>query len=170
MSGNRTRRKNNRAAQQIQHHHFLSRIESAVCPSKEDQAAMRTIIKEIIADIGMTPLGQPFVSYVSDPKNNEGLSAVQVITTSHLAMHFWKNPDKSILQGDGSRCLLQLDCYTCGSLTPTKIRAILLALARFDPRRADITLFNRKMSLKLESHDHWNYGEESWVQWVERRF
>lgn len=163
--------KNKKHEHHIEHHHLLMRIETAVCPLEEDKAHMEKMIHEIVQNVGMKPLGGTEVFYVAEPKYNEGLTAVQVIQTSHIAFHFWRRPEKEILKSSRSNCLLQMDVYTCGKLTKKQVGIILQALARFDPTHADVTLLNRKWSLNVESHDKWDYDTEgSWAEWVRRRF
>lgn len=162
-------RKNNK--HKIEHHHLLLRVETAVCPLEEDKGHMEKLIREIVGDIDMAPLGNTEVFYVNMPKYNEGLTAVQVIQTSHIAFHFWRNPDKAILQCSRSHCLLQMDVYTCGKLRPSQIATILQALSRFNPTHADITLLNRRWSLKLEKHDTWDGDTHpSWAEWIRKQF
>ena len=107
------------------------------------------------------------------PKNNEGLTAIQVIETSHIAFHFWKNPEKNILHSKG-KCLLQMDVYTCSSLSSKQIAIILNEISRFEPTHANITLLNRKWSLTIERQDTWSSSESnknsSWSKWVSERF
>lgn len=134
---------------------------------------MESMIHEIVRDVDMKPLGDTKVFYVAEPKYNEGLTAIQVIQTSHIAFHFWRRPDKNILKCPRSNCLLQMDVYTCGKLMKNQIAIILQALARFDPTHADVTLLNRKWSLNVESHDKWDStsnGSSSWAEWVRQRF
>ena len=166
-------RKNKKQEPHIEHHHLLMRIETVVCPLQEDKAQMEKMIHEIVQDVGMKPLGGTEVFYVAEPKYNEGLTAVQVIQTSHIAFHFWRRPEKHILKSSRSNCLLQMDVYTCGKLTKKQVGIILQALARFDPTHADVTLLNRKWSLNVESHDKWDCGyglDGSWAEWVRQRF
>jgi S-adenosylmethionine/arginine decarboxylase-like enzyme len=173
MRTHKQTRKNKHTSQSIEHHHLLMRIETAVCPLQEDKAKMEQMIHEIVKDVDMKPLGGTEVFYLNTPKYNEGLTAVQVIQTSHIAFHFWRRPARSILHCSRSQCLLQMDVYTCGKLTKKHIGIILQALARFDPTHADVTLLNRKWSLTVESHDTWDAmsnGSLSWAEWVRQRF
>lgn len=165
-------RKNKTTTPHIEHHHLLMRIETAVCPLEEDKMRMESMIHEIVKDVDMKPLGGTEVFYLNDPKYNEGLTAIQVIQTSHIAFHFWRRPEKRILKSRRSKCLLQMDVYTCGKLSQKHIGIILQALARFDPTHADVTLLNRKWSLNVESHDKWDSDSQgqSWTEWVRRRF
>jgi S-adenosylmethionine/arginine decarboxylase-like enzyme len=141
---------------------------------------MEQMIGEIVGDIKMAPLGKTEVFYVAKPHYNEGLTAVQVIQTSHIAFHFWRNPDRALLKSGRSHCLLQMDVYTCGKLTTKQIGIILQALARFDPTHADVTLLNRRWSLNVERHDKWDADtggasdngniKRSWSQWIQDRY
>jgi len=154
----------------IQHHHLLLRVETATCPQECDKEKMGTMIREVVKDIDMKPLGSQEVFYVSKPKYNEGLTAIQVIETSHIAFHFWKNPNRNILKSKTSRCLLQLDVYTCGTLNSKQIKTILTELSRFEPTHADITLLNRKWSLIVDRHDRYDEKSGSWASWINNRF
>ena len=158
--------------QDIQHHHLLLRVETKSCPEESEKEAMADMIHQLVKDISMKPLGKQEVFYVREPKNNEGLTAIQVIETSHIAFHFWKNPDKNILKSKNSKCLLQMDVYTCSSLNNKQISVLLNELGRFQPTHANVTLLNRKWSLIIEKQDRWELSKNStsWAQWVEDRF
>lgn len=171
LSEKRRTRKNKKSHPPIEHHHLLMRIETSTCPLEKDKDKMGELIREIVNDVSMVPLGPHQVFYMKEPKYNEGLTAIQTIQTSHIAFHFWKNPDKNILQSKRSNCLLQMDVYTCGKLTVKQISIILNALARFDPTHADITLLNRRWSLRIEKQDNWKCEDnKSWAQWILDRF
>jgi len=161
-----------RKIQEIQHHHLLLRIETKICPKESDKESMASMIHQLVKDISMKPLGKQEVFYVKEPKYNEGLTAIQVIETSHIAFHFWKNPDRNILKCKKSNCLLQMDVYTCSSLSNKQISIVLNELGRFEPTHADVTLLNRKWSLLVDKHDKWDstVNKNSWASWVENRF
>ncbi len=97
----------------------------------------------------MKLLYTPSVYYVLRPQYNKGLTAIAPIQTSHIAFHFWKNPDPAILKSAGSRCLLEFDIYTCGALSLTNIRHVLHHLSVFGLTRIDATVLNRKSSPAL---------------------
>ena len=164
--------KNKRKEQEIQHHHLLLRVETASCPQESDKEKMGTMIRQVVQDINMKPLGKQEVFYVNKPRYNEGLTAIQVIETSHIAFHFWKNPDRNILKAKDSNCLLQLDVYTCGTLNSKQIKTILTELSRFEPTHADVTLLNRKWSLVVDRQDRYDEKVKhiSWASWINDRF
>lgn len=153
----------------IQHHHLLLRMETRQCPGPADKAAAGDLIHRIIRDIDMKPLDKPHVYYVTLSHYNEGLTAIMPIQTSHIAFHFWKQPEPAILKSKGSRCLLEFDIYTCGSLSPQQIQKVLRHLSVFGPTRVDATIINRKWSMTIDRHIHWSVdGGEPWGHWVRR--
>jgi S-adenosylmethionine/arginine decarboxylase-like enzyme len=153
---------------EIQHHHFLLRMETMKCPSEQDKDEARIMIENIINDIGMKLLASPHVYYVKYPRYNEGLTAIAPIQTSHIAFHFWARPNPRILSNKKSKCLLQFDIYTCGSLTLKNIQRILHHLTRFEPTHVNATLLNRNWSLTFERHMRWNDADNdgNWQQWL----
>lgn len=167
-----TRRNGNRSnkADAIQHHHLLLRMEMRRCPTAADKKEVADLLLRIVHDIHMTPLDKPHIYYVTKPYYNEGLTGIVPIQTSHIAFHFWKNPESAILKADNSRCLLEFDLYTCGELSRADIRRVLHHLTVFRPTRVDVTVLNRKWSLAVDRHSRWieEKGGESWPAWVER--
>ena len=160
-----------RKKKSIQHHHLLLRIETKKCPEESDKESMSDMLYELVKDICMKPLGKQEVFYVKTPNNNEGLTAIQVIETSHIAFHFWKTPEKNILHSKKSKCLLQMDVYTCSSLSSKQIAIILNEISRFEPTYANITLLNRKSSLTIEKEDTWiSNKNSSWSKWLSEKF
>ena len=151
----------------IQHHHLLLRMEMKQCPSSEDKEEAGRLLQQIIRDIRMKALDIPRIYYVKRPYYNEGLTAIMPIQTSHIASHFWRNPDPVILKSTESRCLLEFDIYTCGSLTTHQIQKVLHHLTSYQPTRLDATLLNRKWSLAIDRHWHWSADEGlPWTSWI----
>lgn len=143
-------------------------MEMKRCPTEADKAEASDLIHKIIRDIGMKLLDAPHVYYVKRPFYNEGLTAIAPIQTSHIAFHFWRNPEPAILKSRESRCLLEFDIYTCGSLSPAAIRRVLHHLTIYHPTRADVTVLNRKWSLTIDRHMHWSADEgRPWSTWIE---
>ena len=153
----------------IEHHHMLLRLETQRCPERADVRQTETLIHEIIKDIGMNQLDTPRVYYVTEPKYNEGLTGIVPIQTSHIAFHFWNSPDREILCCPESRCLLQFDLYTCGTLVPAQIAKVLAHLAEYKPTHAELTLLNRNTGLAIEKHVQWDSRKgPSWGAWLRR--
>lgn len=152
----------------IQHHHFLLRMETKTCPLADDKAEVKTMISRIIRDIKMKLLGEPRVYYVTIPHYNEGLTALAPIQTSHIAFHFWKNPEPQILKNADSKCLLQFDIYTCGSMSLHNIQQIFHHLTHYQPTHVNATILNRNYSLTLERQLLWDNSSSAWTDWIER--
>ena len=152
----------------IQHHHLLLRMETMSCPTADDKAEASALITRILRDIKMNLLGEPRVYYVTVPKYNEGLTALAPIQTSHIAFHFWKNPDREILKNADSKCLLQFDLYTCGELSLKNIQHILHHLTHYRPTHVNASLLNRNYSLTLERQLLWDSSSQPWAEWVDR--
>ena len=155
----------------IEHHHLLLRLETEKCPRAADRAAVKELLDKIIAEIGMNPLDTTRIYYVTQPIYNEGMTAIVPIQTSHIAFHFWSAPEASILTNPKSKCLLQMDLYTCGKLTRHQVGTLLHHLTRFQPTHTEITLLNRKYGLSLERHTHWDVdNDNSWPTWINKHF
>lgn len=149
----------------IQHHHLLLRMELETCPEKKDKREVTDIMESMLNDLNMKALSKPHIYYVTTPHCNEGLTAIIPIQTSHLAFHFWKYPDADILHNDRSRCLLELDIYTCGALSMKHVQDVVAHLTPYRPTHADLHLFNRKTSLQTVKQLQWN-GKVPWKEWV----
>lgn len=167
MKVNKTRKAEKKGFE-IQHHHLLLRMELESCPEKHEKAEAVKLVQKIVRDLNMKPLATPHVYYVEYPKYNEGLTAIAPIQTSHIAFHFWKNPDSNILHQPSSRCLLEFDVYTCGKMTIRQIHSILHHLTSYRPTHVDINLLNRMVSLKMDRMMHWDRESTlSWAQWLD---
>jgi len=148
---------------------MLLRLETQSCPKEEDIRKTEGLIHTIIRDIGMKQLDVPRVYYVTEPKYNEGLTGIVPIQTSHIAFHFWNSPDREILCCPESRCLLQFDLYTCGTLVPAQIAKVLAHLGQFGPTHAEFTLLNRSVGLTIEKHVRWDSRRgPGWTTWLRR--
>jgi S-adenosylmethionine/arginine decarboxylase-like enzyme len=156
-----------RKQKQIQHHHFLLRMETKTCPGKADIQATEAMVYQIIHEINMKPLDTPKVYYVDTPKYNEGLTAIVPIETSHIAFHFWSRPEQQILKNSESTCLLEFDLYTCGSLSGWQIQKVLSHLTQFEPTHCDVTVLNRKWSLAINKHIKWDASNTSWAKFLQ---
>lgn len=150
----------------MQHHHFLLRMETKTCPLKTDKPKIKALVNTLLKDINMKKLDEPRIYYMTVPHFNEGLTAIVPIQTSHVAFHFWKNPEREILHAKESNCLLEFDIYTCGTLTLQQIHRVLHLLSPFEPTHVDITLLNRKWSLTIERHMKWDITESTWTQFL----
>lgn len=152
----------------LQHHHLLLRCETERCPGPHDIKKEATRIYRLVRDLGMKPLDKARVYYMNTPQWNKGLTAFIPIQTSHIAFHFWTSPDHNIFHNARSKCLLQLDIYTCGALPHDVVPIILRELDEFKPTHLDCTVFNRKYKLLKELEVHWDAEVESWGTWLKK--
>jgi len=159
--------KKTKKQQHIQHHHLLIRCETELKISKNDRSRLETIIDTITNKIKMKKLGG-LAFYVDGSKEKSGVTAVNVIETSHIACHIWSFPEKNILHHPKSNNLIQLDIYTCGKLHNYDIINSLELLTELKPTHVDITLLNRKYSLSINKHMSWTKDEKSydWLEWL----
>ena len=166
MPKNKTR-KQNRPSSKVQHHHLLLRMELETCPGENDKETVSNMIDNIIKDINMKSLASPHVYYMKYPRFNEGLTGIAPIETSHIAFHFWNQPDPRFLHTGTSNCLLEFDIYTCGTLSTRNIGKVLHHLTCYRPVYADVTLIDRSKGLTIDRHMHWNSEEgQNWVNWL----
>ena len=140
------------------------------CPERKDIPRVKGMVTNILKALNMKSLAPPRVYYLDKPENNRGMTCIAPIKTSHIAFHFWSNPDHSIFQNKESRCLLEFDIYTCGSMSPSAVKHILHQLAPFQPTRADIDILNRRTGMKLEHHFSWDRAKRpEWDNWLESK-
>lgn len=153
----------------IEHHHLLVRMETQICPSADQVEVVKQKFQQIIHDIRMKALAPPIVRYLEEPKENKGMTGIMPIETSHIAFHFWDTPEKAILTSPESKCLLQFDLYTCGTLSHAQIARVLQHMTCYSPVSAEITLLNRLHGLAIEKHVRWNRAERGpWASWLRR--
>ena len=145
-------------------------METMRCPLEADKQHAKDLVETIVRDVGMKLLGEARVFYVVNPKYNEGLTAMAPIQTSHIAFHFWRNPDHKIFQNKESKCLLEFDLYTCGSLNMKQIIKILHHLTHFTPKHVNATVLNRNHSLTIDRQLIWDavLNETTYAQWLDK--
>ncbi len=151
----------------IKHYHLLIRCELIHCPSEHDEDKLKALINKLITDINMKPLAPANAYYCKKPAINEGMTALAPIETSHISFHFWKRPARSILNNKESKCLLQMDVYTCGTLTINDQRKVLQTLKQFKPTHLNLTLINREHGMSIEKVLSWDMRDIGYVKFVE---
>ena len=112
----------------MEHKHIIIRAEVNNPP--QDIRKVKKWLRKLVKAIGMRPLGRPTAVYV-DKEKNKGITAVQCIDTSHIALHCWD---------EVSPAIVQLDVYTCGSLDK---EIVLLFLDDFEPTKVDHAVIDR---------------------------
>ena len=129
------------------HKHLLIRAEVKNPPKENDDLLLVNWMRYLIQDIGMKLLFGPVTRYV-DVEGNEGLTAIAMIETSHIAMHIWEKEDPP---------LLQLDVYTCGPFVPG---TVLKALREFNPVKIRWKFLDREKDLDFKFGGLWKEGQE----------
>ena len=124
------------------HKHFILRAEVKHPPGEKAKQRIWNWMFFLIKDIGMKIMFGPEVRYVRT-EGNEGLTAVAIIETSHVALHFWDKQDPP---------LLQLDVYTCG---PFKPEVVLKAIKEFQPTKIQWKYLDRETDLKTVDIGQW---------------
>ena len=124
------------------HKHFILRAEVKHPPGEKSKQRIWNWMFFLIKDIGMKIMFGPEVRYVRT-EGNEGLTAVAIIETSHVALHVWDKQDPP---------LLQLDVYTCG---PFKPEVVLKAIKEFQPTKIQWKYLDRETDLKTVDIGQW---------------
>ncbi len=99
----------------VVHKHLIIRAE--VQRPIIDPGVAKDWMRRLIATIGMkiTKNGGPHCDYVKK-ENNEGIAAVAIIETSHVALHIWDKTEPP---------LVQLDVYSCSEFDPNDVAGFL---------------------------------------------
>lgn len=118
----------------LEHKHLIVRAELNNPP--KCTASINIWMKDLVERIGMKILMGPYSVY-SDMVGNQGLTAVTIIETSHIAMHVWDEVDPG---------LMQLDVYTCSQLNTADVFD---ALQQFEPVNVEYKYIDREHQLIL---------------------
>lgn len=118
----------------LEHKHLIIRAEITDPPY--DAVDIKRWMKNLVEDIGMNILMGPYAVY-SDMEGNQGLTAVTIIETSHIAIHVWDECDPA---------LLQMDVYTCSALN---IEDVFRAIEEFKPTKIEYKYIDRENELTL---------------------
>jgi S-adenosylmethionine/arginine decarboxylase-like enzyme len=116
----------------VEHKHLILRVEVQHPPTQEK--LLSVWMKELVSKLGMELAAGPIVRYIDDP-GNRGLTGICIIKTSHIAVHFWDEPDPA---------LGQIDVYTCGTMD---VQLIKEHLQEFGPVHIQAKLLDRKTDL-----------------------
>lgn len=118
----------------LEHKHLIVRAELNNPPY--NAADIKIWMKHLVDKIGMNILMGPYAVY-SDMEGNQGLTAVTIIETSHIAMHVWDEEEPA---------LMQLDVYTCSTLN---IDDVFEAIKEFEPTKVEYKYIDREYQLTL---------------------
>lgn len=118
----------------LEHKHLIVRAELNNPP--KCTSAIDLWMRKLVEQIDMKILMGPYSVY-SDMVGNQGLTAVTIIETSHIAMHVWDEVNPA---------LMQLDVYTCSTLN---IDDVFKAIEQFDPVKVEYKYIDREYGLTL---------------------
>lgn len=118
----------------LEHKHLIVRAELDDPPYNATD--IKGWMQNLVDRIGMNILMGPYAVY-SDMVGNQGLTAVTIIETSHIAMHVWDEVQPAIMQ---------LDVYTCSTLD---INDVFEAIKEFQPTKVEYKYIDREQSLTL---------------------
>lgn len=118
----------------LEHKHLIVRAELNNPP--KCTTAIDLWMKDLVERIGMKILMGPYSVY-SEMVGNQGLTAVTIIETSHIAMHVWDEVDPG---------LMQLDVYTCSQLNTEDV---FKAIEQFEPVKVEYKYIDREHNLTL---------------------
>ena len=118
----------------LEHKHLIVRAELNDPPYSTTD--IKDWMRRLVDRIDMNILMGPYAVY-SDMVGNQGLTAVTIIETSHIAMHVWDEVQPA---------LMQLDVYTCSQLD---ISDVFEAIEEFEPTKVEYKYIDRDQSLTL---------------------
>lgn len=118
----------------LEHKHLIIRAELNNPPKCVE--AIQDWMRNLVDAIDMKILMGPYAVY-SDMVGNQGLTAVTIIETSHIAMHVWDEVEPA---------LMQLDVYTCSTLN---IDDVFNAIEPFEPVKVEYKYIDRENDLTL---------------------
>ena len=118
----------------LEHKHLIVRAELNNPP--KCTTAIDIWMKNLVERIGMKILMGPYSVY-SEMVGNQGLTAVTIIETSHIAMHVWDEVNPG---------LMQLDVYTCSQLNTEDV---FKAIEEFEPVKVEYKYIDREHELTL---------------------
>ena len=125
----------------LEHKHILIRATVKRPPIQID--TIKAWVRTLVDKLGMKPLGETVAVYV-DKKGNRGLTCIQAIETSHIALHSWD---------EDSPPVIQLDVYTCSKLNK---ETVFKALDVFDPIEINYLTLDRQKYLDIKNKDEIN--------------
>jgi S-adenosylmethionine/arginine decarboxylase-like enzyme len=118
----------------LEHKHLIVRAELKEPPYLPYE--IKLWMKQLVDKIGMNILMGPYAVY-SDMEGNQGLTAVTIIETSHIALHVWDEAEPA---------LMQLDVYTCSALD---INDVFESIQEWEPSKIEYKYIDREHGLTL---------------------
>lgn len=140
-------------ADKVLHKHLIIRAECLHFPPKsiQSETSLNSSIDNLIGEIGMKVVLPARCIYVGKC-GNEGYTGQAGLETSHIAYHIWDVLPDDIKNRDDSKSLIQLDLYTCGTLTTPKILKVIDWVNQFNITGLEIIVMDRAKSLRPIHH------------------
>ena len=117
----------------IEHKHLIIRAETDWSPEGE---GLKRFMANTIELMGMECINGPHVDFVFD-EGNVGPTGVAILSTSHMAVHIWTEPE--------DHDLWQLDFYTCGEMDVDLIK---LMMSVYGVQKLEMKLLDREHGLE----------------------
>ncbi len=121
----------------LKHKHMIVRAELLRPPAEDDGHRLNLWLTGLIDALGMQIAAGPIMSWVDDP-GNRGWTAAACIKTSHVALHFWNEPDPAEMRAD---------FYSCAEIDPA---IVLKQLEYWRLKDCRWWLYDRENDLRLE--------------------
>lgn len=118
----------------LEHKHLIVRAEINNPP--QCAVAIKSWMEDLVEAIDMKILMGPYAVY-SEMDGNQGLTAVTIIETSHIALHVWDEVQPA---------LAQLDVYTCSTLD---VADVFKAIQCWEPSKVEYKYIDREHNLTL---------------------
>jgi len=118
----------------LEHKHLIVRAELQDPPYSVPE--IKDWMRDLVKKIDMNILMGPYAVY-SEMVGNQGLTAVTIIETSHIALHVWDECEPA---------LAQLDVYTCSALN---IQDVFEAIKAWNPTKVEYKYIDRENELTL---------------------
>lgn len=110
----------------------------------DDEADIERFFTELIADLDMKPLTKFFCVKVDNEEEGRGISAFQMITTSHISMHF---------DDDGRNGFM--DIFSCKKFDPVIV--LKMIKKHFQPKSTMIQFVYRDTGMVIGDGDESDY-------------
>lgn len=132
----------------IEHKHMMVRAEVEYVPEYTalDEGLLNSSLNTLARELGMKVVLPSRAHYV-DTSGNEGWTANLGLSTSHIALHIWDNPNVSLISRKDLG-LMQLDVYTCGCLDQKEIDIILEWFDKYSPVKLEYIVIDRASGFK----------------------
>ena len=121
----------------LDHKHIIVRATVKKPPTEVDYSI--DWMKRVVDAVGMKIVLGPFAHYC-DAKDNEGITGMCCISTSHLSLQVWSKIEPPVVH---------FDLYSCATFD---VYTVLGMLCEFEPYSYDWVMIDRNETLKVYEH------------------